>query len=64
MNFQYDAAGRVLTEDHSPCTADHAIYTQTILGTFVGFEVCTRYDTADADTETVRTLDVDARGVA
>ena len=54
VNFQYDAAGRVRTEDHSPCTAEHAAYTPPTPGTCAGYEVCTRYDSADADASTVR----------
>ena len=53
VNFQYDAAGRVLTEDHSPCTVDHAVYTTPAQGTCMGYEVCFRYDSADPDATTV-----------
>ncbi len=41
-NFAYDAAGRLLTEDYSPCLASHAAYMSAP-------EVTNRYDFADPD---------------
>jgi RHS repeat-associated protein len=41
-NYAYDAGGRIVGEDYSPCTADHAIYTS-------GYEVTYSYDSLAAD---------------
>lgn len=52
VNFYYDAAGRVLAEDYSPCEATHATYSppdpDTGLVTGVGAEVFYTYDTLPA----------------
>src|SRR6185369_17507692 len=49
-NFAYDAAGRLLTEDYSPCLATHAAYSSSA-------EVTNRYDFADPDTVPNFTID-------
>jgi YD repeat-containing protein len=48
-NFHYDAAGRLLAEDYSPCLPTHPAYTSPSLITGVGAEVFYRYDHVDPD---------------
>jgi RHS repeat-associated protein len=49
QNFHYEAAGRLLAEDYSPCLASHADYTPPNLVTGEGTEVFLRYDSVDPD---------------
>ncbi|HEU4404456.1 MAG TPA: toxin TcdB middle/N-terminal domain-containing protein [Polyangiaceae bacterium] len=49
VNYHYDAGGRPLAEDVSPCEAHHAPYTLPDLATGDGTEAFTRYDYADPD---------------
>lgn len=60
INFHFDAAGRKIGEDYSPCLAHHADYTAPDLATGNGFEAFTRYDLADPDATGL----VDENGVA
>ncbi|MBK8997997.1 MAG: RHS repeat-associated core domain-containing protein [Myxococcales bacterium] len=46
VNFAYDGAGRLTSEDYSPCRGSHAVYSQPNLGARTGFEVLYHYDTA------------------
>jgi RHS repeat-associated protein len=48
-NLSYDAIGRVLAEDYSPCTADQPLYTVPDLATGDGTEVFYRYDSYEPD---------------
>ncbi len=48
QNFRYDAAGRLLTEDYSPCTSNHALYSPP-QATSDGYEVFYQYDAVPAD---------------
>ncbi len=46
VNFAYDAAGRLVGEDYSPCEAHHADYSSPARdGTGDGYEAFTLYDT-------------------
>lgn len=47
-NFHYDAAGRLVAEDVSPCEAHHVPYSPPNLTTGDGTEVFHHYDTPDA----------------
>jgi RHS repeat-associated protein len=49
QNFHYDAAGRLLAEDYSPCLSSHADYTAPNLATGEGTEVFLRYDSVDPE---------------
>lgn len=54
VNYHFDAAGRMLAEDYSPCTADQAPYTPvTDLATGVGAEAFYRYDVPDPETSSI-----------
>jgi RHS repeat-associated protein len=53
QNFHYDAAGRLIAEDYSPCQRQHADYTAPNLATGDGTEVFNRYDEVDPDWTTV-----------
>ncbi|GMV19447.1 MAG: hypothetical protein AMXMBFR56_76710 [Polyangiaceae bacterium] len=46
VNFAYDGAGRLISEDYSPCRGSHAVYSQPNLAARTGFEVFYHYDTA------------------
>ncbi|HWL86721.1 MAG TPA: hypothetical protein VNO21_13015, partial [Polyangiaceae bacterium] len=48
VNYHYDAGGRILAEDYSPCLAIHADYSAPNLGTGDGTEVYYHYDTLDS----------------
>jgi len=43
-NYTYDAAGRVTSEDYSPCEAAHEAYSSPNFSTFAGIEVYYQYD--------------------
>jgi YD repeat-containing protein len=44
-NFGYDGAGRLVTEDYSPCTASsHRVYTAPTGSAYAGYEVVYFYD--------------------
>jgi RHS repeat-associated protein len=43
-NYTYDAAGRVTSEDYSPCEAAHLPYSPADLSTLSGIEVYYQYD--------------------
>jgi YD repeat-containing protein len=45
-NYHYDAAGRLIAEDYSPCLPHHAPYSAPNLATGEGTEVSTKYDNA------------------
>lgn len=49
VNFEYDAAGRLLLEDYSPCEAAHAVYSTPNLTNRTGIEVQYHYDSAPSD---------------
>jgi RHS repeat-associated protein len=49
VSYFYDAAGRVLGEDYSPCLVAHAPYTPADPVAGTGLEVAYRYDAAPAD---------------
>ncbi len=64
VNYHYDAAGRPIAEDYSPCLDHHAAYTAPDFTSESGIEVLRRYDVADSETGTIedaaeRTLEVD-----
>ncbi len=48
-NYHYDAAGRLLAEDYSPCVATHAPYSEPDFVAETGIEVLYRYDEPDPD---------------
>lgn len=52
-NYHYDAAGRLVAEDYSPCRAIHEAYTAPDLLTGTGTEVFTRYDMLDPEAAAV-----------
>jgi RHS repeat-associated protein len=61
-NYHYDAGGRVVGEDYSPCLGTHADYTEpTAPG---GFEVVHLYDEPDPDAANVAGFPVDGALVA
>ncbi len=47
-NYHYDAAGRILAEDFSPCLASHQTYSTPNLTTGDGTEAFYHYDTVDS----------------
>ena len=49
VNFHYDAAGRALAEDYSPCLSAQADYSEPNFATGYGVETAYLYDTADPD---------------
>ncbi len=51
-NYHYDAGGRLVVEDYSPCLAFHAAYSSPNLETGNGTEVFYHYDTADLEAST------------
>ncbi len=51
-NYHYDAGGRLVAEDYSPCLASHAAYSAPSLETGYGTEVFYHYDTLDLETST------------
>ena len=50
VNFTYDAAGRLTSEDYSPCVAAHAGYSAPNLTARTGVEVLYHYDAAPPET--------------
>jgi RHS repeat-associated protein len=52
-NYTYDAAGRVTSEDYSPCEAAHQPYSPPDLSTFSGLEVYYQYDSVPSAFSTV-----------
>ncbi|MCC6903010.1 MAG: hypothetical protein IT377_28835, partial [Polyangiaceae bacterium] len=46
VNFTYDAAGRLTSEDYSPCLSAHAAYSPPNLAARTGIEVLYHYDSA------------------
>ena len=50
VNYHFDAAGRMLAEDYSPCKAHQETYTPLNPTTSAGAEVVNRYDLADPET--------------
>jgi RHS repeat-associated protein len=55
-NYLYDAAGRILAEDYSPCLAAQATYSAPDLTTGNGTEVLYTYDALDADASHITCL--------
>ena len=55
-NYHYDATGRLLAEDYSPCTEGHADYSVPDLATGVGAEVWNRYDAMDPQVASIAGL--------
>lgn len=53
VNYHYDAGGRLLAEDRSPCLPEQAPYTAPNLTTGDGTEAFYRYDTADPETASI-----------
>jgi len=49
-NYTYDSGGRLVSEDYSPCSNSHALYSAPDFLAETGIEVLYRYDTVDADT--------------
>ena len=49
-NVAYDAGGRLLAEDYSPCLDSQAVYSAPDLSSGVGTEVLNHYDTLDSST--------------
>ena len=49
-NVAYDAGGRLLAEDYSPCLDSQAVYSAPDLTTGIGTEVLNHYDTLDSAT--------------
>ncbi|MBK8997329.1 MAG: VCBS repeat-containing protein [Myxococcales bacterium] len=50
VNYHFEAAGRMVAEDYSPCEAGHAAYSAiTNLATGAGAEVLYRYDLPDPE---------------
>ncbi len=52
VNYTYDAAGRLTSEDYSPCLDHHAAYDAPVftpIGSETGVEILYRYDTLDPD---------------
>jgi RHS repeat-associated protein len=47
VNYHYDAGGRLIGSDYSPCKANHQAYSAPNLTTGEGFETFYRYDTPD-----------------
>jgi RHS repeat-associated protein len=43
-NFAYDGAGRLKSEDYSPCNANQGVYTAPVTATGAGYEVLYVYD--------------------
>ncbi len=59
VNYHFEAAGRLVAEDYSPCEAAQAPYTPvTSLATGAGTEVFNRYDLPDPESSSI----VDAAG--
>ncbi len=61
-NYHYDAAGRLLVEDYSPCLDSHARYSLPDLSAGsigVGAEVFNRYDMADTDAPATADFPID-----
>lgn len=59
VNYHFEAAGRMVAEDYSPCESGHAVYTPvTNLANGGGAEAFYRYDLPDPETGAV----VDAAG--
>lgn len=52
-NYTYDAAGRLISEDYSPCEASHAAYSPPDFATHVGIEVYYQYDSVPESFYTV-----------
>jgi RHS repeat-associated protein len=52
-NYTYDTAGRLTSEDYSPCRAEQAAYSAPDLAQRTGVEVLYTYDQADASLGTV-----------
>jgi RHS repeat-associated protein len=48
-NYAYDAAGRILAEDYSPCLASHEDYSPLDLSARTGAEVLYHYDDVEAE---------------
>jgi RHS repeat-associated protein len=49
VNYHYDAAGRVVAEDYSPCLVSHAAYSAPNFAGRAGIEVLYHYDSPDPD---------------
>jgi RHS repeat-associated protein len=49
-NYEFDAAGRLLSEDYSPCLSHHPAYSTPNPSAGSGYEVRNKYDFSDADT--------------
>jgi RHS repeat-associated protein len=52
-NYTYDAAGRVISEDYSPCEAAHAPYSTPDASTHTGIEVYYQYDSVPSSFSSV-----------
>jgi RHS repeat-associated protein len=61
-NYTYDADGRLVTEDYSPCEADHAPYSPPDLATHAGIEVRYQYDSIPSSFSTVVGVPVGSSG--
>jgi RHS repeat-associated protein len=49
INFAYDGLGRLLTEDYSPCEAQHQVYSAPNATARTGVEVLYHYDSVPSD---------------
>lgn len=52
-NYTYDAAGRVTSEDYSPCEAAHAPYSTPVASAHTGIEVYYQYDSIPSSLSSV-----------
>lgn len=58
-NYWYDAGGRLVAEDYSPCSAGQPAYSPPDLSSGDGTEVFNRYDSLDADALAISGFAVD-----
>jgi len=52
VNMAYDAAGREVSEDYSPCEANHVAYTAPVIATGAGYETLYVFDAPVGTTPT------------
>jgi RHS repeat-associated protein len=60
VNYDYDAGGRILAEDYSPCLEAQQPYSAPDYQNLTGFEVYYYYDFADPDTTNIPNFTVDS----
>ncbi len=59
-NYHYDAAGRILAEDNSPCLDAQQAYSAPDYQALTGFEVYYYYDFADSDASSITNFTIDS----